>query len=218
MQAFPPTPVSLSPVSGINQVKERPSNMREAYEEFLIRQGKTRVFSGAFRKDFFEAVRLADFRKNDHWLVRGVRNREIPYLHRGSAIGYIEEGKDQKVVNLWKPGDTIITGSTLLPRPNPGARIVFLEDTVVMAINLEKIETLQQDHADARFLITELFARAVVQIDRQYMMMVHQPPEVRIGWMKQTYPGITELLNQNQKASYLGISVSTFKRLQNRSK
>lgn len=192
--------------------------MREAYEKFLAQYGKTRSLSSAFRKDFFEAVRMVSFREKDHWLISGIRNREVPYLLKGSAMGYIEEGREQLVVNLWQSGDTIVTGSTLLPRPNAGARIVFTEDIVAMTISLERIDALQQEHADARFLVAELLKRTILQMDRQYIMMVHRLPEERIAWLKRTYPETIQHLTLKQKASFLGISLSTYKRLESLAK
>ena len=84
------TPVSLLHGSGTEL--SWAFAMREAYEKFLAQYGKTRSLSSAFRKDFFEAVHMVSFREKDHWLISGIRNRQVPYLLKGSAMGNMEEG------------------------------------------------------------------------------------------------------------------------------
>lgn len=181
------------------------------YHTFLEKYSNGRMFSSAFRDQLFQAVSQVRFQINDHLPVRGEANRDIFYLYKGSAIGYMEDQGSQEIVRLWQSGDIILNDSILLPRPFLG--IIFTGYSETLSIDIEKLRDLEPGYEEARFLKEKLMQHETEELTCQYHQMAHFYPEDRLSVFTKKYAQAFNPLTQPQKASALGVSVSTLKRL-----
>lgn len=187
--------------------------MEKAFREFIAQINEGIPLSKAFLEQLKNHIRLLEYQKNDTWLVKGTSSREVLYIQHGSAMSYRQTEAHQWITSLWTTNEMIIQGSSLLPRPDPKDRIVFLEASTVLAINIEKAQTLQIAHPSAIQLINRILIKSLQRLEDQYRLMHFQPPKTRLHHTQQHYKKTFHLLTSEQKASYLGISRPTLYRL-----
>lgn len=116
------------------------------------------------------------------------------------------EDAKQLIIWLWDKNDYIIEGSLLLAKIEPGDRIVFLERTDVILLEVEKLRQLKRHYAQIEQLIESLMAKRLEQV---YTELIHHKfisPIERLRYTMEFKKNAFNKLTVMQKASYLGIS------------
>lgn len=116
-----------------------------------------------------------------------------------------EHGK-QHVIWLWSKNDFLIEGSLLLARSHPDDRIVFLESTDVILLDIQQLRQLKTYYAQIDQLIGALITKRMEQIQSDFYHYKFRLPHERLKHAKEFKKNPFNRLTVMQKASYLGIS------------
>jgi signal-transduction protein with cAMP-binding, CBS, and nucleotidyltransferase domain len=180
------------------------------FEDFFDILDNKRMLKNDFRQQIRDLLMIRYFEKGDLWQREQNPAMEIPFLHKGTAVGFRPLDGKRQVCNLWEQGEIIICGNNIFGENKDKAIYVqFLEPSSTYVLNTLDIIKLCNRHGDARFMVQYFLAEALKKMEDQNYRLSCLPPEKRLEEVSIRYSNAFGKLSQIEKASFLGISRQT---------
>lgn len=156
--------------------------------------------------DLSARVRLRAFSDREIWVDQGKVPRSICLIHSGAALAWQYTREDRKLLRVWKAGELILLAESGLIGKKSPVQVVFPLATVVLELSHIDLLALRAVHEEMRWYIDAFIARELQHYQTVIIWLKERSAAQRIQDFRTTYPQIDYLLNEDDKAGYLGMS------------
>jgi CRP-like cAMP-binding protein len=179
---------------------------------------KLRDFESTAGKDYFDAFKRIELRKNSYLLREGEVSTRIWFLEEGSARLFIYEKEKEITCDLFFSSEFIdLYDSSTLKTPSY-VNIQLLTDSVLYTINWTRLEVIKKRYP----VLAEIEKIIVVCYIKSYKKRIIEFQSLtsteRYLQLIKAYPYIIRQVSLTQIASYLGIKLETLSRIRTRVK
>lgn len=161
----------------------------------------------------FEPKKL---KEGEYFLEEGKICRHVGFIEKGLVRYYVNEEGQESTIYFNQEGEFICNFQSFLPQKPSMVTIQALEDTELLVISYEDLQTLYTDvrYGDrfGRLAVEQLFLTSSAQIRSLYK----DPPAVRYQQFLDSYPKLVQRLQQYYIASYVGIKPQSLSRIRKR--
>jgi CRP-like cAMP-binding protein len=161
----------------------------------------------------FEPKKL---KAGEYFLEEGKICRHVGFIEKGLVRYYVNEEGKESTIFFNQEGEFICNFQSFLPQKPSMVTIQALEDTELLIISYDGLQTLYTDVRNGerfgRLAVEQLFLTSSAQIRSLYK----DPPAVRYQQFLDTYPGLVQRLQQYYIASYVGIKPQSLSRIRKR--
>ena len=163
--------------------------------------------------DLFKPRRL---NAGEYFLEEGKVCRHVAFIETGLVRYYMNDDGQEKTIYFNREGEFVCNYQSFLPQKPSNVAIQALEDTELLVIGYEGLQTLyEQVRGGERFgrlAIEQVFLTSSEQLRSLYT----DPPAVRYRQFLDAYPGLVQRLQQYHIASYVGIKPQSLSRIRKR--
>lgn len=156
---------------------------------------------------------ILSLKKGTTVVKEGQYSDKTYYIIKGCARAYyLKEGKD---ISDWFAFENEFISSIIsffMKKPSPHY-IELLENSILIEISREKIETLSDKYHDFERLIRVIVTKTMLSQQERMASMQFHNAEQKYENILAIYPNITERIPLMHIASYLGITLETLSRV-----
>lgn len=156
--------------------------------------------------DLSGRVRLRAFADREIWVDQGKVPRSICLIQQGGALAWQYAGDERKLIRVWKEGELILLAETGLIGKKSLVQVVFPLSSVVLELSHVDLLTLRAEHEEMRWYIDAFISEELQRYQTFITWLKERSAAQRIQDFRTNYPQIDHLLNEDDKAGYLGMS------------
>lgn len=171
--------------------------------EILLRHGKP---SDAFWEALCLQLRTRNYEKGEVWIRPGVVPYRIGMIQGGAALAYMDVEETRQLVRIWKECQLILLAQYgVFNRPSE-IEITFPLDSTVVELSYPDLLTLLMEYPEARDYKIKLLGEEVGYLSAYATWLKCRPVKLRIKDFREQYSLLDNLLSDEVKALYLGMS------------
>lgn len=158
---------------------------------------------------------VRNIEKGERIIEEGDLIEEVGFIISGvfKAVHIDRHGKERIYSFGYLPGET----ATRLINLGTGVRsicsVVAIKDSVVLYIPMTTLVKLTRDNLDAAYIYNRMLVMSVKQLIEYNRILIEGEIQDRYQWFCETYPGLFELVQKKDIASFLGMSPESMSRI-----
>lgn len=156
-------------------------------------------------------------KKGKHFLKEGQPNLLLGFIVKGLVRIYINKNEEEEAtIDFSKEGDFITVYESFIKKGISTQSIQALEDTLLLVITSDDLQTMFQNLPDGNKLGKILIENRFIELAKQLLSIYLHNAEQRYLHFLKTYPDLVNRIPQYYISSFVGVKPQSLSRIRKR--